>query len=96
MRIISGVVPGVSRLAGLQVEAELILQGKPYIDADLVRSHEEVRLKLGISKADIFRHFKEWGELRGERGEIQAEFLKKCLRKHIASLQEHIYYRFVT
>ncbi|MFC1962598.1 hypothetical protein ACFLWB_01170 [Chloroflexota bacterium] len=36
----------------VQVEAELILQGKPYIDADLVRSYSE-DLKILLEESDF-------------------------------------------
>ena len=56
-------------------------------------STDEVRFKLRISQNEIYRHFKEWGELRGEREKLQTELLKKCLQNYIARLREHIYYR---
>ena len=55
-------------------------------------STDEVRFKLRISQNEVYRHFKEWGELRGEREKLQTELLKKCLQNYIARLREHIYY----
>jgi len=60
---------------------------------DLGWSIEEVRFKLGMSQAEVSRHFKEWGEMRGEREKVQDELLKKCLRRHITVLQEQILWR---
>ena len=59
---------------------------------DLGWSTDEVRFKLRISQNEVYRHFKEWGELRGEREKLQTELLKKCLQNYIARLREHIYY----
>ena len=47
---------------------------------------------MGISKSDVSRHYKEWGELRGEKEKLQTELLKKCLQNYITSLREHIRY----
>ena len=55
-------------------------------------STDEVRFKLRMSQNEVYRHFKEWGELRGEREKLQTELLKKCLQNYIARLREHIYY----
>jgi regulator of replication initiation timing len=56
-------------------------------------SIEEVGFKLRMSHDEVLQHFKEWGEIRGEGGKVQAELLKRCLQKHIARLQEHILWR---
>src|SRR4030067_1532247 len=59
---------------------------------DLGGSTDEVRFKQRISQNEVYRHFKEWGELRGEREKLQTELLKKCLQNYIARLRAHIYY----
>lgn len=60
---------------------------------DLGWSTEEARSKLGMSQEEVSLHFNEWGKIRGEREKVQAELLKKCLRRHIAVLQEQILWR---
>ena len=60
---------------------------------DLGWSVEDAMFKLGISQAEISQHFKVWGEMREEREKVQAELLKKCLRKHIIVLQEQMLWR---
>ena len=60
---------------------------------DLGWSIEEARFKLDMTQAEISQHFKVWGEMRGERERVQAELLKKCLRRHIATLKEQILWR---
>jgi len=60
---------------------------------DMGWSIEEARFKLGMTQTEISQHFKVWGEMRGERERVQAELLKKCLRRHIATLREQILWR---
>ncbi len=60
---------------------------------DLGWSIEEARFKLRMSQADVSRHFNEWGGMRGEREKVRAELFKKCLKSHIAGLQEQILWR---
>jgi len=72
--------------------AKLEQQYEVYTLFDAGWDAEEVRFKLGISKAEASRHFKEWGKLRGEREKLQTEILKKCLRNYIRSLREYIRY----
>jgi hypothetical protein len=59
---------------------------------DLGWSTDEARFKLKISQNEVYRLFKEWGEMRGEKEKLQTELLKKCLQNYIAHLREHIYY----
>ncbi len=59
---------------------------------DLGWSIEEAKFKLKISRNEVDRHFKEWGEMRGEREKLQTELLKKCIQNYISRLREHIYY----
>lgn len=73
--------------------AKLEQQYQIYTLFDAGFSTDEVRFKLGISKSEVSRHFKEWGELRGEKEKLQTELLKKCLRNYIISLREYIQYR---
>jgi len=73
--------------------ARLERQYQIYTLFDAGWSTEEVKFKLGISQADVSRYFREWGKLRGEREKLEIELIKKCLQKHIASLQEHIHWR---
>ena len=56
-------------------------------------STDEVRFKLKMGKDKVYRHFKEWGVLRGEREKLETELLKKCLQNYILSLRENIQYR---
>ena len=60
---------------------------------DLGWSIEEASFKLGMTQAEISRHFKVWSEMRGEKDKVQVELLKKCLRRHITVLQEQILWR---
>ena len=73
--------------------AKLERQYQMYTLFDAGFSTDEVRFKLDISKSDVSRHYKEWGELRGEKEKLQAELLKKCLQNYILSLREYIQYR---
>jgi hypothetical protein len=73
--------------------AKLEQQYQIYTLFDAGFSNQEVRFKLGIGKDEASRHFKEWAKLRGERGKLEAELLKKCLRNYINSLREYIRYR---
>ena len=73
--------------------AKLERQYQMYTLFDAGFSTDEVRFKLDISKSDASRHFKEWGELRGERERLQTELLKKCLQNYILRLREYIQYR---
>ena len=73
--------------------AKLERQYQMYTLFDAGFSTDEVKFKLGISQADVSRHYKEWGELRGEKEKVQIDLLKKCLQNYIASLREHIHYR---
>jgi len=59
---------------------------------DLGWSIEEVRLKLRMSRAEVWQRFTDWAGMRGEREKLQTELLKKCLQNYIARLREHIYY----
>jgi len=60
---------------------------------DLGWSIEEAAFKLGMSQAEVSLRFEEWARMRGEREKIQAELLKKCLRRHVGVLQEQILWR---
>jgi hypothetical protein len=75
--------------------AKLEQQCQIYSLLDAGWNIDEVRFKLGIGRAEVSRHLKEWSELRGEREKLQTELLKKCLRNYILSLQENIQYRLV-
>jgi len=55
-------------------------------------SIEEVSLKLGINQKDAYNHFKDWGEMRKQKQLVQAELLKKCLKRHIDFLVEQIFW----
>jgi hypothetical protein len=55
--------------------AKLEQQYKGYTLFDAGWDAEEVRFKLGISKAEASRHFKEWDKLRGQREKLQTEIL---------------------
>ncbi len=57
---------------------------------DLGWSIEEVGFKLGFNQEEAFKYFKEWAKMRNQRKAIQTELLKKCLKKHIGGLEEHI------
>ncbi len=60
---------------------------------DLGWSIEEARFKLGMSQAEVSRHFTDWAAMKGEKEKIQDELLKKCLKRHITVLQEQILWR---
>jgi len=57
---------------------------------DLGWNIEEAGFKLGMSRPEVSNYFNEWAEMRGERGKIQDELLKKCLRSYITVLMEQI------
>jgi len=57
---------------------------------DLGWGIEEVMFKTEKCRWDIAKYFDDWAEMRGEKDKIQAELLKKCVRRHMAHLSEHI------
>ena len=73
--------------------AKLEQQYQIYTLFDAGYSTDEVRFKLKMGKDKVYRHFKEWGVLRGEREKLETELLKKCLQNYILSLRENIQYR---
>ena len=75
--------------------AKLEQQHKIYTLFDAGFSTDEVRLKLKLGRDEVYRHFKEWGKLRGEKEKLKTELLKKCLHNYIMSIRETIQYRLV-
>ncbi len=59
---------------------------------DLGWSIEEAGFKLGFNQEEAYKHFKEWAKMRKQRQAIQTELIKKCLKKHIDELEEHIFW----
>ena len=74
------------RLAKLETEARIFRL------FDLGWSLEEVGFKLGFNQEEAFKYFKEWAKMRKQRQAIQTELIKKCLKKHIDGLEEHIFW----
>ncbi len=68
-------------------------QYKIYTLFDVGYSTDEVRFKLKLGSSEVFKHFKEWTELRGERKKLQIELLRKCLNNYLVSVRENIRYR---
>jgi hypothetical protein len=60
---------------------------------DLGWTTQEVSFKLDISNKESYERFKEWGKLRRQRQAVQHELVKRCLQRHICSLQEHVHWR---
>ena len=75
--------------------AKLEQQHKIFTLFDTGFSTDEVRFKLKLGRDDVYRHFKEWGKLRGEKEKLKTELLKKCLHNYIMSIRETIQYRLV-
>ena len=75
--------------------AKLEQQYQIYTLFDADYSTDEVRFRLKIGKDEVYRHFKDWGNLRGEKEKLQTELIKKCLHNYITSIREAIQYRLV-
>jgi DNA repair exonuclease SbcCD ATPase subunit len=60
---------------------------------DLGWTIEEVMLKMEMGRGEVSNYFNEWAEMRGEKEKVQAELLKKCVRRHFAVLSEQIAWR---
>jgi len=75
--------------------AKLERQYQIYTLFDADYSTDEVRFRLKIGKDEVYRHFKDWGNLRGEKEKLQTELIKKCLHNYITSIREAIQYRLV-
>ena len=72
--------------------AKLEQQYQIYTLFDAGFSTDEVRFKLKMGKDEVYRHYKEWGKLRGEMEKLQIELLEKCLQNYITTLREYIRY----
>ena len=75
--------------------AKLEQQYQIYTLFDADYSTDEVRFRLKIGKDEVYRHFKDWGNLRGEKEKLQTELIKKCLHNYVTSIREAIQYRLV-
>ena len=75
--------------------AKLERQYQIYTLFDADYSTDEVRFRLKIGKDEVYRHFKDWGNLRGEKEKLQTELIKKCLHNYVTSIREAIQYRLV-
>ncbi len=53
-------------------------------------SVEQVSVKLGIAETIAFGYLQEWSDMRKEKTALKREFLKACLKRHIAKLKNSL------
>jgi len=63
--------------------AELDAEVQVFRLFDLGWGPEQAAFKLGIDHDTVYRYFRNWAEIRGEKEALEGELLRECLREHI-------------